>query len=45
MASSEINIPADVAETLVDPTAFADGRVFDSYAWLRANRPLAVAQP
>ena len=45
MASSEINIPADVAETLVDPMAFADGRVFDSYAWLRANRPLAVAQP
>ena len=45
MASSEINIPANVAETLVDPTAFADGRVFDSYAGLRANRPLAVAQP
>jgi len=45
MTSSEINIPADVAETLVDPTAFADGRIFDSYAWLRANRPLAVAQP
>jgi len=43
--SPEINIPADVAETLVDPAAFADGRVFDSYAWLRANRPLAVAQP
>jgi cytochrome P450 len=38
-------IPVDVAETLVDPRAFADGRVFDSYAWLRANRPLAVAQP
>ena len=45
MTSPEINIPADVAETLVDPTAFADGRIFDSYAWLRANRPLAVAQP
>jgi len=45
MTSAEINIPADVAETLVDPMAFADGRVFDSYAWLRANRPLAVAQP
>jgi cytochrome P450 len=45
MTSAEINIPANVAETLVDPTAFADGRVFDSYAWLRANRPLAVAQP
>jgi len=45
MTSSEINIPADVAETLVDPGAFADGRIFDSYAWLRANRPLAVAQP
>ena len=45
MTSPEINIPADVAETLVDPAAFADGRIFDSYAWLRANRPLAVAQP
>ena len=45
MTSPEINIPTDVAETLVDPAAFADGRIFDSYAWLRANRPLAVAQP
>jgi len=45
MTSSEITIPAEVAETLVDPRAFADGRIFESYAWLRTNRPLAVAQP
>ena len=40
-----MNIPQDVANTLVDPRAFADQRIFDAYAWLRANNPLGVAQP
>ncbi|HEY2661299.1 MAG TPA: cytochrome P450 [Caulobacteraceae bacterium] len=45
MASSDINIPSTVAETLVDPRAYADHRIHDAYAWLRANNPLGVAQP
>ena len=45
MANAEINIPADIAETLVEPRAYADGRIHESYSWLRANRPLAIAEP
>ncbi len=45
MTQADLKIPGDLAETLVDPRAYADGRIHDSYAWLRANMPLAVAQP
>ncbi len=40
-----MTIPQDVAETIVDPKAYADGRIYKSYAWLRANDPLGVAEP
>jgi cytochrome P450 len=40
-----MTIPQEVAETLVDPKTYADGRIYASYAWLRANDPLGVAQP
>ena len=40
-----MTIPQGVAETLVDPKAYADGRIHETYAWLRANDPLGVAQP
>ena len=45
MAKPEINIPADLAETLVDPRAYGDGRIHETYTWLRSHRPLAVAEP
>ena len=45
MTSAEINIPSTVAETLVDPRAYADNRIHEAYAWLRANNPLGVAEP
>jgi cytochrome P450 len=45
MTNAEINIPADLAETLVEPRAYADGRIHETYAWLRSHKPLAVAQP
>jgi cytochrome P450 len=45
MAPSEIRIPGDRAETLVDPAAYAGPRIHETYAWLRANNPLGVAQP
>jgi cytochrome P450 len=44
MATDEIRIPAAIAEPLVDPRAYADGRIFDSYAWLRANNPVGRAE-
>ena len=41
-----MSIPAELASTIVDPKAFADGkRIDDAFAWLRANEPLSVAQP
>lgn len=45
MTASQTAIPDALAQTLVDPSAYADGRIFDTYAWLRANNPLGVAQP
>jgi cytochrome P450 len=38
-------IPAEHAQALVDPAAYADGRIFETYAWLRANNPLGIARP
>lgn len=38
-------IPDPVASALVDPTVYADHRLHETYAWLRANQPLGVAQP
>jgi cytochrome P450 len=41
-----MSIPAELASTIVDPKAFADGkRIDDAFTWLRANEPLSVAQP
>jgi hypothetical protein len=45
MLSSDLDIPADIAETLVDPRAYADHRLHDAYRWLRANNPLGIARP
>ncbi len=44
MTAANLRIPSDIAVTLVDPRAFGDGRVHDSYKWLRANLPLGVAE-
>jgi cytochrome P450 len=40
-----LDVPSDIAATLVDPAAYADHRIHDSYRWLRANNPLGVARP
>ncbi|MBR0757142.1 cytochrome P450 [Bradyrhizobium jicamae] len=42
---ANLDIPADIAAALVDPAAYADHRVHDSYRWLRANNPLGIARP
>ncbi|WP_426438053.1 cytochrome P450 [Bradyrhizobium genosp. P] len=44
-ATGNPDIPADIAATLVDPAAYADHRIHDSYRWLRANNPLGIARP
>jgi cytochrome P450 len=41
---SEILIPQAKAQTLVDPVAYADGRIQETYAWLRAHNPFGKAE-
>jgi cytochrome P450 len=41
-----MTIPQQVADTIVDPKAYADGaRVDEAFTWLRREAPLAVAHP
>ena len=44
MTAAEHRIPQAVADVLVQPAAYADGRIQDAYSWLRANEPLGMAQ-
>ncbi|MDP3854938.1 cytochrome P450 [Phenylobacterium sp.] len=44
MSAKNFRIPDDHAAILVDPAAYADGRIHETYAWLRANNPLGVAE-
>jgi cytochrome P450 len=41
---SSLHIPADIAAVLVDAAAYADGRIYPAYRWLRANNPLGIAE-
>ncbi len=41
----DLDIPAEIAATLVNPAAYADDRIHESYRWLRANNPLGIARP
>jgi hypothetical protein len=42
--NGNVDIPPDIAATLVNPAAYADQRLHESYRWLRANNPLGVAR-
>ena len=39
------SIPPEHAAHLIDPSAYADHRIHDTYAWLRANNPFGRAEP
>jgi len=43
-AATDHRIPQDLADTLGLPAAYADGRIYEAYRWLRANEPLGVAK-
>jgi cytochrome P450 len=46
MTAPSATVPRDLAETIVDPKAYADGRCIDeAFARIRCEAPLAVAQP
>ncbi|WP_257556025.1 cytochrome P450 [Sphingobium sp. CFD-2] len=38
-------VPQEIAETVVDPKAYADGRIHEAYRWLRRNAPFAKIAP
>lgn len=38
-------IPAEMAQKLVAPTAYATGEILETYRWLRGNMPVARAEP
>jgi hypothetical protein len=44
ITAADHRIPKAQAETLVRPDAYADGRIYETYRWLRANEPLGVAE-
>jgi len=44
MEAVDHRIPQDVADTLVTPAAYADGRIHEAYRWLRKNQPLGQAR-
>lgn len=44
MSSIGVRIPDGHARNLIDPTAYGDGRIHETYAWLRANNPFGLAE-
>jgi hypothetical protein len=42
---ADLKLPAEIAETLVTPAAYATEAIFDAYRWMRANNPLGLAEP
>ena len=43
MTATDHRIPAEHARNLIDPTAYADARIHDTYRWLRDNQPFGLA--
>ena len=43
MSTQNLAIAPELAINLVDPAAYADDRLHDTYTWLRANNPLGRA--
>lgn len=45
MAEDDVRLPAHIAETLVNPAAYATEALYDAYRWMRMNNPLGIAEP
>jgi cytochrome P450 len=37
-----VRIPDSLVSVILDPSAYADDRIYDAYAWLRANNPVGL---
>ena len=44
MSSIGVRILVYLSRNLIDPTAYGDGRIHETYAWLRANNPFGLAE-
>ncbi|HEY3949669.1 cytochrome P450 [Phenylobacterium sp.] len=44
MTATDHRIPQAQADSLCQPGAYADGQIFETYRWLRANEPFGVAK-
>lgn len=44
MDTIDVTVPNDIARDLVNPDAYADGRIHTAYRWLRANNPLGAVE-
>ncbi len=42
--ATDHRIPQSIANTLATPGCYADGTIHETYAWLRKNEPLGVAE-
>ena len=39
-----VEIPSDIAQTVISPKAYADDTVYAAFRWLRVNNPLGMAR-
>src|SRR6516225_2010579 len=37
-------VPQQIRDTIVDIRAYADGRIYEAYKWLRANDPMGYVE-
>lgn len=44
MTAADHRIPQDLADSLCQPQAYADGTIYETYRWLRKNEPFGVAK-
>ena len=44
MTAADHRIPQEHADNLATPAAYADGRIHETYRWLRNNEPMGVAK-
>jgi cytochrome P450 len=44
MTAADHRIPQELADSLALPSAYADGTIYETYRWLRANEPFGVAK-
>ncbi|MDB5969683.1 MAG: cytochrome [Hydrocarboniphaga sp.] len=45
MTTTGARLPPHIARILVDPAAYADARIHETYRWLREHQPLGLAEP